>query len=161
MRRAVPSDAPAIIALIRADYARSAYAGRARIAEPHLESTVGAIIANQNQTGPHSTCVFVIERKGKVVAFMAGVVDRAFFFLAKMQAQDVFLIGTPADKSRLVDAYVAWARSIPSVLEIAVAWTGALPGGDELAALCKRKGFTKTGEHWQLDTDAAAMMEAA
>lgn len=165
MRPATLSDAPQLMALIRSAHSRSKYAdGRCNISDVWLQQVVCGMIASQGQKGPQATCVFVVEREGKIVAFMAGIVDRVYHFLTKLKAQDLFLInegGKTGDTLKLVDAYIAWARAVPAVLEICLSWTDTMPGSDRLPALCKRKGFEKSGEIWEIYTDAESAREAA
>src|SRR4051812_12808807 len=114
IRRATFDDAPALMRLIRAQHARSKYAGRCRIAEPALEHLVTAMIAQQNQTGPQGSAVFIAERDGKVTGFIAGILDRVYQIGSKLAAQDLFFIneGSVGDTLKLLDEYMAWARSI-------------------------------------------------
>lgn len=164
IRSATFADAPALMALIRAQHARSKYAGRCRIAEPALEHLVTSMIAQQNQIGPQGSCVFVADKDGQPVAFIAGVLDRVYCIGAKLKAQDLFFVnegGTVGDTLRLLDAYIAWARSIRAVLEISVSWTDTLPGAERVAQLYGRKGFRKSGEVFEIAKDEAQQEEAA
>lgn len=153
MRKAEASDAPAIAAMLRDTHARSKYAGRAGISEQTLQHTVAAIIAGQGQIGPQGSCLFVIERDGKIVAFIAGILDRVYFFLNKLRASDLFLInqgGNAGDTIKLVDAYIAWAKAIRAVDEVTLSWSDAVPGGDRIAKLYLRKGFEQMGAVYEL-----------
>jgi hypothetical protein len=164
IRRAAFNDAPAIMALIRTQHERSKYAGRCRIAEPALEHVVTSIIAQQGQIGPQGSCLFIAEREGKAVAFIAGIVDRIYGVGAKLKAQDLFFVnehGTVGDTLKLVDAYLAWARSIRAVLEISLSWIDTMPGAEKVGQLYARKGLRKCGEIFVLETDAAPMESAA
>lgn len=164
IRKATYQDAPAIMAMVREQHSRSKYAERCRIAEPALQHLVSALIAQQGQIGPQGSCVFVAENTGEPVAFIAGVLDRVYSIGAKLKAQDLFFVnerGTVGDTMRLLDAYVGWARAIRAVLEISVSWTDTLPGAERVAKLYARKGFVKSGEVFEIATDAAAVGEAA
>lgn len=152
------------MALIRAQHARSKYADRCRIAEPALQHLVTAMIAQQGQIGPQGSCVLVAEYGGEPVAFIAGILDRVYQIGSKLTAQDLFFInekGGVGDTLRLLDGYIAWARAIRAVLEIVVSWSDTLPGAEAVAKLYARKGFTKSGEIFEIRTDAQAVGEAA
>jgi GNAT superfamily N-acetyltransferase len=163
IRRATFDDAKALIQLIREQHAASKYAGRCPIAEPALANLVTNMIAQQGQIGPQGSAVFVAERDGKVVGFLAGVLDRVYQIGKKLAAQDLFFVnnGTVGDTMALLDAYVAWAVSIRAVLEIVVSWSDTLPGAEKVAKLYERKGFSKCGELYEMRTDAEAVGEAA
>jgi hypothetical protein len=163
IRKATFHDAPAIMALIRQQHERSKYAGRCRIAEPHLQHLVTAMIAQQGQIGPQGSLVLVAETTGEPVAFIAGVLDRIYQIGAKLCAQDLFFVnegGSVGDTLKLLDGYIAWARDIRAVLEIRLSWTDTLPGAEQVAKLYGRKGFAKCGEIYEMTTDVAAV-EAA
>lgn len=164
IRKATYQDAPAIMALIRAQHAKSKYATRCRIAEPALQHLVTSMIGQQGQIGPQGTLVLVAEHNGEPVAFIAGILDRVYQIGAKLTAQDLFFVnegGSVGDTLKLLDGYIAWARSIRAVLEIVVSWSDTLPGAEQVAKLYARKGFSKTGELFEIRTDAEALGEAA
>jgi hypothetical protein len=164
IRKATFADAPAIMAMIRTQHERSKYASRCDIAEPVLQHTVTAMIAQQGQIGPQGSLVLVAEEGGEPVAFIAGVLDRVYQIGKKLTAQDLFFInerGSVGDTLRLLDGYVEWARSIRAVLEIVISWSDALPGAEDVAKLYARKGFSKCGEMFEIRTDAEAVGEAA
>ena len=164
IRRATFNDAPAIMALIRSQHARSKYAARCAISDNALEYLVAQMIGQQGQIGPQGTCVFVVEKAGKPVGFIAGILDRVYQIGRKLTAQDLFFVnegGSVADTLKLLDEYIAWAQSIRAVLEIVVSWSDTLPGAERLAQLYTRKGFTKSGEMYEMRTDAEAVGEAA
>jgi hypothetical protein len=164
IRKATYDDAPAIMALIRAQHARSKYATRCRINDASLEHLVTAMIAQQGQIGPQGSCLFVADDNGKVVAFIAGVLDRVYQIGAKLTAHDLFFVnedGGVGDTLHLLDHYIGWARSIRAVLEIKLSWSDTLPGAEQVAKLYQRKGFSKCGEVYEVRTDAQALGEAA
>lgn len=164
IRRATFADAPTLIELIRKQHARSKYAGRCEIAEPALVHLVTAMIAQQGQIGPQGSCILVAEYAGEPVAFIAGVLDRVYQIGKKLTAHDLFFVnegGSVGDTLKLLDGYLAWARSIRAVLEIKVSWTDTLPGAAQVAKLYERKGFSKCGEVYEMKTDAQAQEAAA
>lgn len=149
------TDATAIKALIEGAHARSKYAGRGDVAPKALENTVMALLAGQNAKGLAATHVSVAVRDGKVVGFIAGSCARIYGVLDVMGTSDNFLIneGGVGDTLGLVDAYMAWARSLPQVIEIGLSWSDAIPGAERLAALFGRKGMVKIGEQYALAAD--------
>jgi hypothetical protein len=164
IRKATFADAPALIELVRTQHARSKYAGRCAIAEPVLQHLVTQMIAQQGQIGPQGSLVLVAEQTGEPVAFIAGILDRVYQIGKKLTAQDLFFVnerGTVGDTLKLLDGYIAWARSIRAVLEIVVSWSDTLPGAEQVAKLYERKGFSKCGEMFEIRTDAEAVGEAA
>ena len=164
IRKATFADANAVKALIRSSHERSKYAGRCGIAEKALENLVLALVMGQNAKGLGATHLSVAERDGKVVGFIAGTVNRVYAIGDAALANDNFLVnegGRVGDTLALVDAYIAWARGIPQVIEIGLSWSDALPGADKIAALYARKGAHKVGEQWELRVDVAAEGVAA
>lgn len=163
IRRATFDDAPALMQLLRVQHSRSKYAERCGISEPALEHLVTSMIAQQGQIGPQGSAVFVAIHDGKVAGFIAGILDRVYAVGKKLKAQDLFFIneGSVGDALRLVDEYVAWARSIRAVLEIGLSWSDTMPGAEKVAQLYSRKGFQKIGEIFEIATDADAAREAA
>lgn len=148
-------DAPAIEALIRRQHARSVYANRVGIADKALENLVMGLIAGMNQHGPQGTHVAVNEEDGKVVGFVAGVLQRIYNIGDRLGASDLFLVneGRVSSSLKLVDSYIEWARSNPKVLEIGLTWTDAMPDGARAAKLYEHKGFRRNGESYVLALD--------
>lgn len=157
IRKATQQDAPAIERLLRSTHARSKYAGIVGLSDRALADLVMYMIAAQGQNGPQGSYVAVAEEKGKVVGFIAGVLDRIYHFLKQMRAADLFLIneGSPRNLPALVDGYMAWAIANPKVHEITLSWTDTVPGGERIAKLFERKGMTKMGEIYCLVPDRA------
>jgi hypothetical protein len=157
-------DQPAIEALLRGAHARSKYAGRVAINDKALSATVLGAIAAMGQNGPQASHVAVAERSGEIVGVLIGVLDRVYHIGDLFSANDIFFVvtdkGTVGDTLYLADSYIAWARSNPKVVEIMLSWSDAIPGGEKIAALAKRKGFVKSGEMFEMRLDAVEVKAA-
>jgi hypothetical protein len=158
------TDQPAIEALLRGAHARSKYAGRVAIHDKALSQTVLGAIAAMTQNGPQASHVAVAERGGEVVGVIIGALDRVYHIGEKLSANDIFFVvgekGSFGDSLYLADSYIAWARSNPKVIEIMLSWSDAIPGGEKIAALAKRKAFIKTGEMFEMRLDQPAAVAA-
>jgi hypothetical protein len=150
IRPARLGDLFAIVDLLVEKQAQSIYAGHVEVDRPVARKTLATFI--QRHGGMHSggTCLFVVEdAKGVVRGFCAGMLDRVYLVGDKLVAQDVFLVagkGTPANTaSRLIDAYLGWAMSVPEVFEINLSLTDALPQGPRVEKLYRARGFEPCG----------------
>lgn len=149
-------DAPAIERLIRSQHERSKYAHRVEISDKALSTLVQGMIAQMGQHGPQGSHVSVAVRDGRIVGFIAGVLDRVYHIGKKLTANDLFFInenGTLGDTIKLLDSYVEWAKANPKVLEIVVSWSDTLTGAERVADLYRRKGFAKSGEMFEMRLD--------
>ena len=163
IREAKFTDTPAIAKLMRAAHMKGKYAERSGINEKALDGLIVAMIAGHGQSGPQASHVMVIEKGGEVVGFMAGVLNRVYNIGDKLVASDVFLVNegnSIGDTLKLIDDYVQWATSNPKVIEVGLSWTNANAGGDVLAKLYKRKGFTLVGEQYELRADVSQEVAA-
>jgi hypothetical protein len=157
MIRAVkPTDIKAIEGLIRRQHATSKYAGRVRISDKALDQLMVHLFAGQAQPSVGATHISVAVRDGKVVGFIAGILQRVYLIGDKLEATDVFFVneGSAADTFALADAYLNWATGNRKVLEVRMSWTDSIPGASRVTALFQRKGLRKSGEVWSLSTDA-------
>lgn len=157
IRAATHLDAPEIETMIRELHQASKYAGRADVSDKALGSLVINMLAMQGQNGPQASMVVVAEEKGRIVGFMAGTLDRLYFMLNKLVAQDLFLYVRPRNGVRhsleLIDAYVEWASANPKVLEIKLSWNDALPRAAVMSTVYRRKGFDLVGEIFERRCD--------
>jgi hypothetical protein len=156
IRPARHQDVPAIERLIRRQHAASKYAGRCGIAPKALTAYVEGAIASINARGPSATHLAVIERGEEVRGFIMGVLSRIYQVGDKLEANDLFFVneGLPSDSFKLLDSYIAWARSHRPVIEIKLSWTDTLPGAGRVAELYRRKCFVKVGEIFEMRLDA-------
>ena len=165
IRRARASEVPVLEAMLREMYGRSKYLGRVEISEKAMREALTMLIMNELPMSPHSSMVRVSEQDGEIVGFIAGQFDRVYHIGRRIRANDVFLYVKPNQSPKhmlaLIDAYVAWARSNPKVVEIVLSWTDALPGAARIGDLYARKGFAKIGEMYELRLDEPALEEAA
>lgn len=163
IRAATPQDIAPLERLLRAQHAASKYANRTKIHDKALTGLLMGAYAQQHQRGPQGAHLSIAERDGKVVGFIIGVLDRVYHIGEKLTANDLFFVneGTVGDTLGLVDAYIAWARGNPKVIEVVLSWSDTLPGAEKVAGLFRRKGFTKSGEMYEMRLDAPARSDAA
>lgn len=157
-------DYRALDGLIRRQHAASKYAGRVQISDKALDGLLMSMVAQQGQHGPQGSHISVAVRDGKVVGFIAGVLDRVYHIGNKLTANDLFFVnegGSVGDTFGLIDSYVAWAKANRKVLEIMLSWSDTLPGAERVAELYVRKGFVKVGEMFEMRLDAPAKEVAA
>jgi hypothetical protein len=53
----------------------------------------------------------------------------------------------------MIDNYIAWAKKNPKVIEVGLSWSDALPHGEDVANIYRRKGADKVGEQFSLRLD--------
>lgn len=159
IRDAIFSDIPALMAIMEDSLQRSKYAGRGHIVQKASEQMFTSMIAAQKQNGPGASFVQVVEKEGKVVGFMAGVLNRVYNIFDKLCAADVFLVnhsGAIKDTLSLIDNYIAWAKRNPKVIEIGLSWSDAIPHSSEIANIYRRKGGHRVGEQFEIRVDMAS-----
>ena len=164
MRDARFSDIPALATLLKWSHERSKYALRSGVSDKAIEQSLMACVATINQNGPGASFLKVIEKDGEVVSFMAGTLSRIYGIGTRLCASDLFLISknkSLKDTLALIDAYISWAKSNPKVIEIGLSWSDALPRGEEIANIYKRKGARLVGAQYCIDADDQAQAEAA
>lgn len=158
-------DIPEIAAMLREMHGASKYAGRVGISDKAVDALLMGSVAGQKQHGPQASFVAVAEHDGALTGFMIGVLDRVYHIGDRLTANDVFLhcrnTARPSDALRLIDAYIAWARANPRVIEIMLSWADTLPGAERIAAVYRRRGFRRIGEMWEQRADLAPGQEAA
>ncbi len=157
IRPAKFSDAPAMATMLVASHQRSKYAGRCGVSEKAAEEILCALVAGQNATGLAATFVEVVEDdNGSVTGFMAGATSRIYNIGDRYCASDIFLINENKNLKetlKLIDDYIAWARSNPKVIEVGLSWSDALPNASDIANIYSRKGATKVGEQFSIRID--------
>ena len=150
-------DAFRLAELLADVHARSRFAHRMNVDAAYARRLMAQVAQRHGGTHDGGTSLFVWEQDGVIEAFIAGVLDRVYHIGDKLAANDMFLIATeqasPKAASRLVAAFVDWAASIPLVIEINVSWSDALPSGQRMPTMFKRKGFRKCGEIFVRDLD--------
>lgn len=165
IRAARSTDVPLLLAMLHEMHAASKYAGRVEISDKAADALLMSAIASQGQHGPQASHVIIAEQDGKPVGFMVGVLDRVYHIGNKLTANDLFLYVRPNSGVRpviaLIDSYIAWASGKRAVVEIMLSWSDALPGAADIAALYGRKGFTRSGEMFEMRLDAEERRAAA
>lgn len=166
IRPARTTDVFDLVAILVDQHPRSRYAGTTQVDQPYTRRLLAQAIQRSGGTHDGSTLVMVVERDGKVLGFVLGVLDRQHHIMDSLRAQDMFLVvsdGAPKLAVRsLIQAYVAWAEGIPAVHEIVLSHTDALPEGERISSLYLRMGFEPCGAIYRRDlARSAAGSEAA
>jgi len=156
LRPARHVDAWRIVELLLAKQADSIYAGRVAVDEPMARKLVSSLVQRHGASNDGASCVFVVEDDTETVcAFIVGALSRVYLIGDKLVAQDMFLVADKAAPataySKLIDAYVGWAESCPSVVEINLSWTDVAGAGEAMSAAYERKGFTRCGAIFRRD----------
>lgn len=135
-------DIPRLVEIVEATHARSEYA--------HVEldgKALRSMLMQLVQRAPRFACLFVFERDGEVLGFVAGIVDRLYGISVAPIAQDLLLQVDERAPARaagaLVDAYTVWGREIPGVIEVQLGASSA--GWQRVGKLYGRKGYRQTG----------------
>ncbi len=156
-RASAALDIPFVEGMIRDVYAASKYHGRVEISDKTMRELLLGAVAGQNQFGPQASYFRIAEERGEPVGFMLGILDRVYHIGTKLRANDVFLCVRPGARIghtlRLIDGYVEWATGNPKVIEVVLSWTDTAPGAGRIGEIYERKGFTKTGEIYELRRD--------
>lgn len=164
IRRALVHDIPAIEEMISEMLAASKYAGRMKLRAKDMRQMLMSLWQSQNRPGIGGSYLRVAERDGKIVGFMAGILQAVYFVGDKLAAEDVYLYVRPkggaTTASRLVDDYSAWAHANPKVIEVKLSWTDALPGASRIGDLYERKGFSRSGAIYDRAPDVAQEIAA-
>jgi hypothetical protein len=158
MRNARFSDIPALATMLKESHLQSKYAARCGVSDKAIEQALTSCVATMNQNGPGASFVKVIERDEKIVAFMAGTLSRIYGIGTKLSASDLFLVSNGKsikDVLALIDEYISWANSNPKVIEVGLSWSDALPNGEAIANIYKRKGARLVGEQYSIELDLA------
>jgi hypothetical protein len=155
IRDATFSDIPAMAKLLKQSHERSKYAGRCGVSDKALEQLLTGLVAGQKQNGPGASFAQVATDQGKVVALMLGALNRVYNIGDKLCASDLFLVNTgkTGHAFKLMDNYIAWARSNPKVIEIGLSWSDSIPNSRGVTNIYKRMGGHFVGEQYAIDTD--------
>ncbi len=94
-------------------------------------------------------CAFVSLLEGKITGFIIGMVDDLYQVLNVKYATDLFFYVGPEDghgASGLLDAFIAWARTVPKVVVIRLGITDIVsPDYMRVSKLYERKGLVRNG----------------
>jgi len=159
LRPARMIDTPRLVELLIESHAGSRYAGVVDVDAAYARKLIAQFI--QRSPGSHDggTMVAVVEDEGKIVGFVAGILDRVYHIGTKLAANDVFLVttkGAPARAARqLMAAYITWAQGVPDCAELRMSWTDALPSGERIHKAYERMGFRHCGGIYTRDVERA------
>lgn len=155
LRRATVSDLARLYELVFDVAAKSTFAARNINPSPNLVRSLLMDGVRKNG-GEHagSTLLNVIEFRGRIEAFMFGLLQPIYGIGIDLEAQDILLYATKdapkLSTSLLIDAYVEWALAARRCRDINLSWTDvAGVDGTRLAKIYQRKGFQRCGEIWK------------
>lgn len=149
IRPAKSIDAFALCDLLTDVHSRTVYNGLEM--DPKAARKLFAQLA-QRHGGSHDGATFltVLDRKGVICGFVAGMLDRVYHVGEDLWATDVFICtaeGEPVSTmKRLIDAYVEWAESNSNVYEVRLSTSYAAPTGRRMEAYFERMGFEECGK---------------
>jgi hypothetical protein len=144
------ADVPAVTAILRALYGRSAYRDSGGWDERACKALLVNAVRSHGRAHQGGTLALVHETDGTVDGFIIGLLDRTYGFLSSLTATDLLFVcqpGAPAHAAmRLLYRFVAWAKSIEQVVEIRMAAT-EIAGEDpeRVAKLYQRCNLAKCG----------------
>lgn len=149
IRQAKFGDIPALAALMDEMYRRSKYRDRDEIDMKSAKALVMQCIQRHGMQRAGGSSVFVIDRDGKIDGFIIGLLEPIYHIGKKLTATDLFYYARekarPQDALRLFDQFIAWAESIPDVIEIRNGATDAIGDYRRVEALYRRKGLAQSG----------------
>lgn len=155
IRPATTGDLPRLYEIMVDVYHRTPYAKAGIEMSPTLTRSLLMEGVRRNG-GLHvgGTSLNVIEKDGKVEAFMLGQLQPIYGIGVGLQAIDRLLCATKKapkiSSSILVKAYIEWAEDNERVKDIYLSFTNiAGVDGSKLSALYKRVGFQRIGEIWK------------
>lgn len=141
-------DAFALADLLGDVHARTIYNGL-ELDQRHARKLFAQLAQRHGGSHDGATCLFVLDRKGVISGFVAGMLDRVYHTGTDLWATDVFICtakGEPVSTlKRLVDAYVEWAESNPAVTEVRLSTSYAAPTGRRMQVFFERMGFEECG----------------
>lgn len=131
--------------VMRDAHGRSAYVERAELDVAAFKK----LCVESLRAHGKGACLFVAERDGVVEGFLIGVVDRIYGILKAHYATDVLFIASPRvdprDPARLLDAFLEWAASVQTVIEVRLGVSDAIGPWERTAKLYERKGLRRNG----------------
>lgn len=96
--------------------------------------------------------IFIAEIDGRAEGFLLGLTDRLYHICRNRYATDLFFIVSDAGRGAapgLIDAFCAWAKKQPRVVEIWLGVTTAISDPERVGKLYRRKGFAISGNIYQ------------
>ena len=148
IRGAKSTDAFALADLLGDVHGRTVYNG-IEIDAKHARKLFAQMAQRHGGSHDGATCLFVLDRKGVICGFVAGMLDRVYHVGESLWATDVFLCtakGEPVSTlHRLLDAYLEWAEGNSNVFEVRLSTSYAAPTGKRMNAIYERMGFEECG----------------
>lgn len=142
-------DAFALADLLADVHSRTVYNGLTLDAR-HARKLFAQLAQRHGGSHDGATCLFVLDRKGVISGFVAGMLDRVYHVGDDLWSTDVFICtakGEPVSTmKRLIDAYVDWAEGNPAVTEVRLSTSYAAPTGRRMEAYFERMGFEECGK---------------
>lgn len=89
----------------------------------------------------------VSEKDGQITGLLLGLVDRLWWSRARFASDLVFYCEDGRSGLPLLRRFVAWAWTVPGVVEVTCAQSSAI-NVEQTAKLYSRCGFTKVGDLW-------------
>jgi len=146
IRPAKYSDIPRLVELAKELHGRSRYADYGlRVAK------VKDLIMESIRSG--NGCVFVAEINGIIEGFIVGAIDDLYHILKAKYATDIFFYVSKRDQRSapgLLDAFIEWAKIVPSVVSIRLGATDAVGDYERVAKLFARKGLKQEGVMYEM-----------
>lgn len=156
MRPATHSDVPRLLELLLDMQRKSKFAPDIDVDVQTARALVFTAITRNGGLHQGGAFVQVVEKDGRVEAFIVGMLDRVYHIGNRLVANDIFLYATDAAPktaaARLFRAYVKWALGNPKVAKIMASWTDALgEDAQRIEKLYEREGFHRVGAIWERD----------
>lgn len=101
-------------------------------------------------------CLYVAEKNGEVVGFIAGAIDE-FWWSTIKYASDVAFFVAPEHKGAglpLVKAFMRWVDKFPRVRYVSMGISSGLDSMDRTGLMYERLGFAKAGGIYTMKIEA-------
>lgn len=139
-------DIPRLVDLIQRTHAGSIYAQRCSIDVKLLKATLLHAIEKHGGKKCGSSLVMVSEEAGIVTGLLLGLVDRVYVVMDRLYVTDLFYVcPNPRDALKMLARLLAWAKSIPGVIEVRLGATDAIGEWARVQRLYERLGMKQSG----------------
>lgn len=154
IRRIQPDDIEQVMQLCKELHARSRYSRF----KPHWPTIARLLVRG---TASMFARVFVAEHDGKVTGVLYAVAEEYFWAEAGAGARfvtDLFTFSKRrGDAKRLIDAMVAWAWTVPRVVNVEMGVSSGIAGADRV----HRANYQLTGTMFSVENPKLSQKEAA
>lgn len=141
-------------ALLAEFHQRSIYAERGEFQAKEVKALLAHSLQKHGHRNRGGRFVAVAGEPSVVVGFIVGMLEPVYHALDTLMATDLWFIcgddADPHDALKLLQSFVAWAETVPKVIEIRAGVTNAM--GDDwqrLDALYRRCGFQPAGAMYE------------